>query len=486
MATTAPTPDRLTQLAAALATLRGAIVQQVRGPELDGVVQLALYRPDQPPESRRLLLEVWARDGQVGAWRTDLRRPNRTPQGSFTMFLRKTLVGQRLREVRALTDGVALGWARGDDALAWLVPWRGPEKSPPQLAWVDARGRCRPAWPGRADASLGARVKAAAAVAPMAASDAAAIETAARGRAQGIAAQHEAQGEGSALRRAVRGAQRREQRLVKALEGDLARASQAESLRTQGEVLKICLAQVPSGADTITLDVPWLPGETVTIALKRELSPATNLARIFRRARGFSRRFAEIEARVVAARARNDGLQTLLDDCDSPEADAVDLAQRAVELGIRAAQTAPQDKPTRPPTALPTGIVRYRSPAGAEVLLGKSAVANDKLVTRLARGRDIWMHVRGRTGAHLLLRHPGPHLPSTAELLACAALVAWGSGLKRGDRVEVTWTHARHVRKAKGSAPGLVYVSDEHTLYVDIDADIIDAFRAQTKIDQKP
>lgn len=481
MATTAPTSNSYAALAAALANLKGAIAQQVRGPELDGVVQLALYRPDADRDSRKVLLDVWARDGTAGAWRTGDRRRNRTPQGSFTMFLRKHLIGQRLQEVRALSDGIALGWQRRETPMTWLIAWRGPRKGASQLAWIDGRGRCRPVWPGRVDAGLVDRVRAAPAAPPMEPTAGLAVEARAQRLAKGQTAQQSAQGEGSALRRMVRATHRRQRRLVQALEGDAARAGQADTLREQGEVLKISLDRVPSGADSVVLDVPWKPGQSVTIALKRDLAPAANLARIFRRARAFAKRIDEIEARLSAARATLAGLEQLLEACLQPDADADDLQQRAAALGVGGArQQVPESaKSKRKPQGLPAGIARYRSPAGREVLLGRSATANDKLVTRLARGCDVWMHVRGRPGAHLLLRCEAKRpRPPVDELLACAALVAWGSGVKRGDRVDVTWTHARHVRKAKGSAPGLVYIAEEHTLYAEVDSVIIDAFRA--------
>ncbi|MCO4761268.1 MAG: DUF814 domain-containing protein [Myxococcales bacterium] len=479
--------DALVALAGALATHQGAIVQQVRGPALDGVVQLGLYLPTADKGERRILLDVWARNGRVGAWRTDERRPNRNPQSGFTMYLRKHLTGRRLARVRALPDGIALGWERTGAEQTWLIAWRGvppplPSGEPAkgghrggQLAHIDIQGRCRPAWPGRSNPDLVQRVLSASDSQAPEADVARDIEARARKRAVGVAQQQQAQGQGSELRRQVSAAVKKQRRLVGRLAKDLDQARQAERLREHGEVLKTQLAQVPSGADSVTLPVPWEPGKTVTIALKRQLSPAANLARIFRRARGFSRRTEEIELRWLQAQERLELLAALLPQCTTEAGE--DVMQAAVTLGVVAAQPRQPARQSQRSTTLPAGVQRYRSPAGAEVLLGRSAAANDQLVTRLARGKDIWMHVRDRPGAHLLLRHNRKEPPAMAELLACAALVAWGSGIKREDRADVTWTQARHVRKAKGSAPGLVYVAQEHTLYVEVKPSVIEDFR---------
>ncbi len=532
MATTSPRPEPGALAATLTRALTGATCQQIRGPAVDGVVQLQLYlgRPAQGP--RKVLLDVWARAGVAGAWRTERRRQNRVPQGSFVMFLRKHLRGARLVLVTPLGEGLAFGWRRGgrgdvaERAVGWLVAL------PEQLQWVEPSGRVRMAWPGRADLSGAAALDLSALTAAdeRPATDVAERRPAATGAAvaedtlpvagalpisgplplEGAlqvsdaerAAQRRAEGEGGrqsqrqvgvGLARALRSARKRQRRLVSALRGDLAQASEADALREQGEVLKCQLDAVPQGADSVQLPVPWEPPRQVHIALRRDLTPAANLARIFRRARGFSRRQGEIGARLASAEARLAELERLaaatraLTPGPDAAAAVAALCAEAAPLGVRVHTPAPPGAPQKArarTTMLPSGVQRWTSPAGDEVLVGRNAKANDVLVTRLARGRDVWMHVRGRAGAHLLLRRQKGATTPNSVLSACAMLCAWASGVARGDRVDVTWTEARHVRKVKGTAPGLVYVSEEKTLYVEVVAEVIDAFRARREAER--
>ena len=60
-----------------------------------------------------------------------------------------------------------------------------------------------------------------------------------------------------AARRSLRREFRRRRRLQSRLQADLDRAEGAGAMRQQGEALKYCLDQVPSGADRVALRLPW-------------------------------------------------------------------------------------------------------------------------------------------------------------------------------------------------------------------------------------
>jgi predicted ribosome quality control (RQC) complex YloA/Tae2 family protein len=294
-----------------------------------------------------------------------------------------------------------------------------------------------------------------------------------------------------------------QQRLIQRLEADDQKASEAPVLRDQGEVLKTQLAAVPRGADRVVLAVPWEPERTVTVELKRDLSPAQNLERLFRRARGLEKGAAIIAERWAAAHDRLGRVQDLAAKIDgllarvAAEAPPVEGAANP-SLGVWLREARQLREATRglrlkvetvPATsvvekrivrkaggALPEGVQLFSSPAGRPVLVGRSAAGNDALVTRLLRGRDLWFHVQDRPGAHVVLRVDGKVAPEEAELRACAMLAAHLSGIEKGDRIEVTCAPGNGVRKVKGAPPGMVYLSGGRGLRVDVDAAVVDGF----------
>ncbi len=302
-------------------------------------------------------------------------------------------------------------------------------------------------------------------------------------------------------RRSLTSDRKKRQRLLIKLDAEQAVAQNSDDLRLQGEVLKMHLQAIPRGAESIELQVPWLPEQTVKIALQRDHTPQQNLERLFRRARGFAQGLEIIEQHRQAALQR---LQTLaqlqaqweelfiqahLHDTQAAEhlrgrdilrqTERWLAAVRALQLSIgEAAKPLPQQQKIvkKAGGQLPAGVQLFQSPLGAPVLAGRSALANDALVTKLLRGRDVWLHVRDSTGAHVVLRAQAA--VADAELRACAMLAAHLSGVAKGDRAEVCWTLGKNVRKVKGAPAGSVYVSGEKSVLVLVDAGVIDRFYA--------
>ncbi|HET9753459.1 MAG TPA: NFACT RNA binding domain-containing protein, partial [Myxococcales bacterium] len=117
---------------------------------------------------------------------------------------------------------------------------------------------------------------------------------------------------------------------------------------------------------------------------------------------------------------------------------------------------------------------RFGAVGTAPILVGRSARDNDALTFRVARGNDVWLHVRGVQGAHVVI--PGAGAAPDARTLGDASLLAVHFSSARGqDAVEVAWTRCKHVRKPKGAAPGSVIVTQEKVLRVRADEERLQA-----------
>ena len=96
---------------------------------------------------------------------------------------------------------------------------------------------------------------------------------------------------------------------------------------------------------------------------------------------------------------------------------------------------------------------------GYEVLVGRSAQDNDYLSLKVARPKDLWLHVGGGTpGSHVVIRHNGgaSFPPNVVE--KAAQLAAWYSKARGASFVEVHVCPASQVRKAKGAPAGQVQI----------------------------
>ena len=99
------------------------------------------------------------------------------------------------------------------------------------------------------------------------------------------------------------------------------------------------------------------------------------------------------------------------------------------------------------------------------LLLGRHAEANHRVTFKMARGRDLWFHLRDGAGSHVILPLNREQSVSDELILVGAALALHYSTL-RGERAEVRVAFRRDLDPVPGH-PGRVLVRQERTLLVD-------------------
>jgi predicted ribosome quality control (RQC) complex YloA/Tae2 family protein len=98
--------------------------------------------------------------------------------------------------------------------------------------------------------------------------------------------------------------------------------------------------------------------------------------------------------------------------------------------------------------------------------VGKSAANNDELTMKFAKQQDWWLHVRGASGSHAVLRGvAGPKIPKQV-LEAAAGITAYYSHARNASYVPVVYTQRKYVRKPKGANVGAVVIDKEQTVMV--------------------
>ncbi|MEZ4376364.1 MAG: NFACT RNA binding domain-containing protein [Polyangiaceae bacterium] len=105
---------------------------------------------------------------------------------------------------------------------------------------------------------------------------------------------------------------------------------------------------------------------------------------------------------------------------------------------------------------------------GFSILVGRGDAENDELSFRVAKQRDIWLHVGGGTpGSHVVIQRPESGEEPPRDVLEYAAkLAAWFSKARNAKRVEVHYCPASHVKKPRGAPRGLVQLSSFKSIRV--------------------
>ena len=103
---------------------------------------------------------------------------------------------------------------------------------------------------------------------------------------------------------------------------------------------------------------------------------------------------------------------------------------------------------------------------GYILFVGKSASNNDELTVRFAKPNDIWMHARGCSGSHTVIKSPNPKeaKPPKQILKLAAGITAYYSKQKNAKYVPVAYTQKKNVFKPRGAAPGAVIMNREEVI----------------------
>jgi len=279
--------------------------------------------------------------------------------------------------------------------------------------------------------------------------------------------------------RALRKERKQAQRRLDRVESELSEADDVNRLERAGELLKGSLAAVPSGASEFVAR-DYSTGEEVAIALDPRLSPQENLKAIFKRYQKLVRRLAKAGAQVEGARERLrelDALDAERTALSEEDAEFAAFFERSVVQALlkkhapKKPSSVEEIKAPKLPAAL-RGVAsrllprRYLSHDGLEIWVGRSDEGNDQLSTRIARGNDLFFHLDGAPGSHVVLRTEGRGDPPSDSLLDASELAVHFSKARNATRADVHIVPIKQVSKPKGAKKGLVMVTGGRSLHL--------------------
>jgi predicted ribosome quality control (RQC) complex YloA/Tae2 family protein len=194
-----------------------------------------------------------------------------------------------------------------------------------------------------------------------------------------------------------------------------------------------------------------------------KLSPKQQLEKFFHLAKRSRKRTEESQQRKVALSEKKNALMRWSDQLlnTGPTLDALLQAEHALGLG-----TQTHDRDSNKKIAGYSGKI-YRSQEGLVILSGRSKDENLELTFKVARGNDLWLHVKGRPGSHTVILLPPNKTASLETLLDAANLCILHSGGKDWGKTEVDYTPRKYVKKIKNQTE--VSYSANKTLVVTLD-----------------
>lgn len=230
-----------------------------------------------------------------------------------------------------------------------------------------------------------------------------------------------------------------------------------QALREAGELLLAYQWQIEAGDTEVT--VPDYEGTERTIELDPSLSPVENAQAYFRRYEKAQRAAKQVPRRIAALKHDRTYVEQLASDLELAE-DRSEID--AVQEALAEAGWVPKK---RTPTAPPSGPRRFEID-GFAVYVGRNSRQNEQVTFERAVADDIWLHVRGMPGAHVIIKRAGRDVPGHV-LQRAAELAAYYSPARKSGDVLVDYTEQRYVSRIRGGHPGLVTYRNEDTIWVD-------------------
>jgi predicted ribosome quality control (RQC) complex YloA/Tae2 family protein len=227
------------------------------------------------------------------------------------------------------------------------------------------------------------------------------------------------------------------------------RCLEHETIRQQAETLLINAEDVWPGSEKVTLPHPLEEGESVFVNLDPSKSARENADHLFRLARRLRRGLAELEKRKsFLADSRKEMEQVKSELATGNEKGARKFLQTA-SIGLL--EEPSNEKGPRYPGR------RYQR-GEFTILVGKSAMDNEKVTFEAAGPHDLWLHTRDYPGSHVVIltgkKNPPQEIINEAAQLAIAS-----SGAKGDPSAEVMITERKWVQRIKGGKPGQVKVA---------------------------
>ncbi len=251
---------------------------------------------------------------------------------------------------------------------------------------------------------------------------------------------------------------------------DLARLKQC------GDLILSNIASIQPGQEEFACDNLFdESGASIKIKLNPNLSTSQNAQTYYRQyAKSRSRQGAATVARKEAS-ARLEFLKEQLGKVEEAQ-DIHELRGLKDLLFGRKTQDA-----ARPPQQQSQGqanqnkkktakqkILSLNSSDGWTIYVGRNRMENEQLLNKLAQPQDIWLHILGQSGAHVLIKVPSTKQePPLTTIKEAAQVAARLSKTAIGAKVRVVYTQCKYVRKASKDKTGVVRYENEKTLEVD-------------------
>ena len=258
---------------------------------------------------------------------------------------------------------------------------------------------------------------------------------------------------------------RQQRTLREHLHEDLVRHGDPAEHKRTGDLLLANIATAARDGNKVLLTDYYADGTpTIEIEVDENRSLQDEAAARFRQYTKAKRAAEEIAERLKQTDRETAALERRLEQLDQIIQSRDETALDSFEKPKPAPKAQPK-KSAKPEKI--SGVRRYLSTDGYEILVGRAARDNDNLTFRVAQPNDLWMHAGDYPGSHVVVRNPTRKEIPHRTIIEAAQLAGRFSQASDDTKVVVHYTERKFLSKPKGAAPGLVRLSRFRSITVE-------------------
>ena len=237
------------------------------------------------------------------------------------------------------------------------------------------------------------------------------------------------------------------------IESNLKALEVLKNKRPDGEIGNIILANLhlinPGQSKAILTDI--YDQSEITVSLDPDLTPVENAERYFKKEKGLPHSLQILENKIRKAQEELINLEQKLATITRSS----DLKALKPLVSDQKKKDEEENLPFRKFTV-----------EGFDVLVGKHAESNEKILNYYSDKNDLWLHAKDVSGSHVLIKCGNKEVVPENVLEKAASLAAYYSKNRKQSLVTVAYTQRKFVRKIKGAEKGKVTVSNEKSILV--------------------
>jgi predicted ribosome quality control (RQC) complex YloA/Tae2 family protein len=244
-------------------------------------------------------------------------------------------------------------------------------------------------------------------------------------------------------------------------------AHQEGDWQRSGDLLKAVLGQAPERTEKGVKVFDYGSEDWVEILVDPRLTLQQQTEKFFQNAKRKARRIEEAQNRIQNGKEAIQKIEKNL-ALILTSGDWAALRHLEVLAGLEKGRETPGDRSAKKGIGGGQGIgvaggKTFMTPQGWLIRVGRNRDENRELF-QIARGNDVWMHIRGRPGAHVVIQVPAGKSVPLETLLDGALLAIHYSGGNHWGKTEVDYTFRKFVKRIKDSTE--VSYTQNKTLWV--------------------